>query len=98
MNAAAHNVHMACPEIHRALKSVEVDVSGRKSSMQEKLNWTNPSPIRNFPVPIMTSFRLKTMLQNHFLKVVAKSRFLILNHRSHRQQLGFWETTHLPLP
>ncbi|KAM7441542.1 hypothetical protein ABFA07_009426 [Porites harrisoni] len=38
MNAAAHNVHMACPEIHRALKSVEVDVSGRKSSMQEKLN------------------------------------------------------------
>ena len=78
MNAAAHNVHMACPEIHRALKSVEVDVSGRKSSMQEKLNWTNPSPIRNFPVPIMTSFRLKTMLQNHFLKVVAKSRFLIM--------------------
>ncbi|CAH3176552.1 unnamed protein product [Porites evermanni] len=38
MNAAAHNVHMACPEIHRALKSVEVDVSGRKSSMQEKPN------------------------------------------------------------
>ena len=72
MNAAAHNVHMACPEIHRALKSVEVDVSGRKSSMQEKLNWTNPSPIRNFPVPIMTSFRLKTMLQNHCLKVVSQ--------------------------
>ena len=72
MNAAAHNVHMACPEIHRALKSVEVDVSGRKSSMQEKLNWTNSSPIRNFPVPIMTSFRLKTMLQNHFLKVVSQ--------------------------
>ncbi|KAJ7387208.1 hypothetical protein OS493_004178 [Desmophyllum pertusum] len=36
MDAAAHNVHLACPEIHRALKSVEVDVSGRKSSMLSK--------------------------------------------------------------
>lgn len=30
MDAAAQNVHLACPEIHRALKSVEVDVTGRK--------------------------------------------------------------------
>ena len=36
MNAAAHNVHLACPEIHLALKSVEVDVTGRKSSMSVK--------------------------------------------------------------
>ncbi|XP_068679786.1 uncharacterized protein [Montipora foliosa] len=32
LDAAAQNVHLACPEIHRALKSVEVDASGRKSS------------------------------------------------------------------
>lgn len=32
---------MACPEIHRALKSVEVDVSGRKSSTLAKQKWTN---------------------------------------------------------
>ncbi|KAL9981804.1 hypothetical protein ACROYT_G010557 [Oculina patagonica] len=36
MDAAAHNVHLACPEIHRALKSVEIDVSGRKSSTLPK--------------------------------------------------------------
>ncbi|XP_022801392.1 uncharacterized protein LOC111339076 [Stylophora pistillata] len=33
VDAAAHNVHLACPEIHRALKSVEVDVTGRNSRM-----------------------------------------------------------------
>lgn len=34
MDAASQNVHLACPEIHRALKSVEVDVSSRRSSIQ----------------------------------------------------------------
>lgn len=33
VDAAAHSVHLACPEIHRALKSVEVDVTGRNSRM-----------------------------------------------------------------
>lgn len=36
MDAAAHNVHLACPEVQRAMKSVEVDVSGRKSSLLAK--------------------------------------------------------------
>ncbi|XP_067032145.1 uncharacterized protein [Acropora muricata] len=34
LDAASQNVHLACPEIHRALKSVEVDVSNRRSSIQ----------------------------------------------------------------
>lgn len=33
LDAAAHSVHLACPEIHHALKSVEVDVTGRNSRM-----------------------------------------------------------------
>ena len=39
LDAAAHSVHLACPEIHHALKSVEVDVTGRNSHMLAEQKW-----------------------------------------------------------